>query len=121
MQQLDDLTLGERIHVARMRARMQQTELADALGVSRPQVSKWERDGSRPDLSQKIRLARVLDQPLEMFCDDDDLIDLRTAIAVGITTPKTTREQRKRQSRCIAASEQYDPEPALGIKALVPA
>lgn len=76
---IHDLSIGERIHVSRLRKRLGQGELAGLLGVSRPLVSKWERGASVPDLSQKLRLARLLDSPLDVFCDGDDLIDLRAA------------------------------------------
>lgn len=76
---IHDLSIGERIHVSRLRKRLGQSELAELIGVSRPLVSKWERGASVPDLSQKLRLARLLDLPVDLFCDGDDLIDLRAA------------------------------------------
>ena len=44
------MTLGERICAQRTAHHLSQTDLADALGVSRQSVSKWETDASVPDL-----------------------------------------------------------------------
>jgi transcriptional regulator with XRE-family HTH domain len=39
-----ELTLGERLAIARNRAGMSQQAIAEVLGVSRPLVSQWEKD-----------------------------------------------------------------------------
>lgn len=49
------MSLGEDIRQARERARMTQTELADALGVNESTVSNWERGRSNP----KNRLGAI--------------------------------------------------------------
>ena len=54
-------TFGESIHMARRRARMSQDEIADALGVTRQSVSKWEMDRSRPDIERGLKLLELLD------------------------------------------------------------
>jgi transcriptional regulator with XRE-family HTH domain len=88
----DTLSIGERLRILRIRKRLDQAEVAATLGVSRAQIGKWERDGSVPDLNAKIKLARLFNQPLDTFCSEDDLVDLRTALEVGIrgTGPLTS-------------------------------
>lgn len=51
--------VGDEIRKARMDARMEQAELARQVGVSRPLVSKWERNKSEPTISQFRAIARV--------------------------------------------------------------
>lgn len=41
-------TFGDRLAKARRYARMEQGEMALALGVSRPTISTWERDENQP-------------------------------------------------------------------------
>lgn len=59
------MTLGE--NIARMRAerRLSQGDLADALGVSRQSVSKWETDASVPELDKLIRLSELFGVTLD--------------------------------------------------------
>jgi transcriptional regulator with XRE-family HTH domain len=89
-----DLTLGERIHLARVRAGFDQATVAESLRVSRPLVSKWERDLAVPDLSRKIRLALLLRQPLEVFCDLDDMNAL--GLAFDLSHQECARHHRAR-------------------------
>lgn len=55
-----DLKIGSKITELRKRKRMTQEQLAAALGVSAPAVSKWETDTSYPDITLLCPLARVL-------------------------------------------------------------
>ena len=53
------MTLGE--NIARLRAQRgwSQGGLAEALGVSRQSVSKWETDGSVPELDRLVQLSEL--------------------------------------------------------------
>lgn len=51
------MTLGERIAYHRNRLGLSQGELAGRMNVSRQAVSKWETDGSLPDLDRLIALS----------------------------------------------------------------
>lgn len=57
-------SLGERIRRARLDAGLQQGELALRVGVSRPQVSKWERNIAVPDVVEAVRISEVTNKPL---------------------------------------------------------
>ena len=48
------MTLGERIYKLRTEKDMSQGYLADALEVSRQSISKWETNGSVPELDKLI-------------------------------------------------------------------
>ena len=52
-------SLGETIRAHRMRCQMTQEFVADALGVSRQAVSKWENGTSDPSTSNLIALAKL--------------------------------------------------------------
>jgi transcriptional regulator with XRE-family HTH domain len=56
-------TVGDEIRSARVRAHMDQAELARAVGVARPTISKWERGVSEPTLSQARAIARATGDP----------------------------------------------------------
>ena len=51
------MTLGERIAYHRNRLGLAQGELAGRMNVSGQAVSKWETDGSLPDLDRLIALS----------------------------------------------------------------
>lgn len=60
------LTLGQRIAQRRKQLGLSQETLADAVGVSRQAVSKWELDEAQPDAAKIVLLA----QALEMTTDE---------------------------------------------------
>lgn len=53
------LTLGTRINRLRTEKKLSQGELAEALGVSRQSISKWETDSSVPELDKLMKLSRL--------------------------------------------------------------
>lgn len=55
-----DLKIGAKITELRKKKGMTQEQLANALGISAPAVSKWETDCSYPDITMLCPLARVL-------------------------------------------------------------
>jgi Zn-dependent peptidase ImmA (M78 family)/DNA-binding XRE family transcriptional regulator len=55
------MAIGERLKMARKMARMSQQTLAEAAGVSRMAISKYERDEMDPSSSVLIALSRALD------------------------------------------------------------
>ena len=62
--------LGEVIKSHRMRCQMTQEFVADALGVSRQAVSKWENGSSDPSTSNLIALAKLFGiSPAELLHD----------------------------------------------------
>ncbi len=53
------MTLGERIQTLRKAASLSQDQLAEALGVSRQSISKWELNDSIPDLPRLLKLGEL--------------------------------------------------------------
>ena len=49
---------------------LSQEQLAEALGVSRQAVSKWESGSSYPDMEKMIAMCKVLNSTLEDLLDD---------------------------------------------------
>lgn len=61
------MTLGETIHQLRTSRGMSQEELAEALGVSRQSVSKWENGASVPDLDKLVGMSRLFGVTLDQL------------------------------------------------------
>ena len=59
------MTLGQRILHHRTRCGMSQLELAERLGVSRQSISKWETDGSVPELDKLVKLSEAFSVTLD--------------------------------------------------------
>lgn len=59
------MSIGERIAQLRKSQDISQGALAQALGISRQAVSKWENDASTPDPLRLIQLADLLDTDVE--------------------------------------------------------
>ena len=59
------MTMGERLTALRREKGMSQDALAEALGVSRQSVSKWETDASIPDLDKLVRLSDLFEVTLD--------------------------------------------------------
>lgn len=64
------MTLAEKIYQARRRAGLSQEALADALGVTRQAVSKWETGKSVPDTENIRALAAALAVTADYFLGD---------------------------------------------------
>lgn len=54
------MSMGERIRQARKNKGYTQEYVAEALGVSRQAVFKWEKDQTKPDTANLIALAKLL-------------------------------------------------------------
>ena len=55
------MTIADRIQTLRKSKGMSQEELADAAGVSRQAVSKWESEQSIPDIDKIVTLSEIFD------------------------------------------------------------
>lgn len=56
---MDQLTIGQRIAQCRRQAGLSQEALGEKMGVSRQAISKWESDGSIPEIDKLIALSRL--------------------------------------------------------------
>ena len=59
------MSIGERILTLRQEKEISQQDLAQALGISRQAISKWENDQTSPDTINLIRLCDILDTEVE--------------------------------------------------------
>lgn len=59
------MKIGNTIHTLRKTKQMTQEQLAAAVGVSTPAVSKWETGSAYPDITLLAPLARVLDTTID--------------------------------------------------------
>lgn len=59
------MNLGENIYRLRTEKNMSQGGLADALGVSRQSVSKWENNSATPELDKLIRMSNLFGVTLD--------------------------------------------------------
>ncbi len=64
------MSLGERIYKLRTEREMSQGDLADALEVSRQSISKWETNGSVPELDKLIKLSEIFGVSLDALILD---------------------------------------------------
>ncbi len=62
-----DVLVGSRIRLFRMRKKVSQSELGDALGVSFQQIQKYERGVNRVGASRLHRIADFLGVPVSEF------------------------------------------------------
>ena len=65
------MTLAEKICSLRTRADMSQSDLAEATGVSRQSVSKWETGASVPDLDKLVTLSELFGVSLDELVKDE--------------------------------------------------
>ena len=59
------MNIGENIYKYRTANNMSQTDLANALEVSRQSVSKWENNSAVPDLERIIKMSKLFDVTLD--------------------------------------------------------
>ena len=59
------MSLGERIYKLRTEKEMSQGDLAEALEVSRQSISKWETNGSVPELDKLVKLSEIFGVSLD--------------------------------------------------------
>lgn len=69
-----ELKIGSKIAELRKAKGMAQEQLALALGISAPAVSKWETDNSYPDITLLCPLARALDTNVDTLLEYDEVM-----------------------------------------------
>ena len=65
------MSIADNIRATRMSARMTQEQLAEAVGVSRQTVAKWESGETSPDLEHAAALADVLGTTIDGLANFD--------------------------------------------------
>lgn len=75
------MKLGEKIIISRKKQGLSQVDLADALGVSRQSISKWETDEAKPEISKLPTLAKVLNVSVDWLLSKEDMVDNKEDIS----------------------------------------
>lgn len=91
-------SLGQRIAKARSAADLTQVQLADALGISQPQLASYEVGRRRVPVSMLPRLAKLLSTPMEALIGEDD----------GSGAPATLVQRRTRRGPVSRLEQQLD-------------
>ena len=83
---------GQKLQKLRMQAGLSQTQLADALFVSRDLVSKWETGKRRPDRKMLEAMAEIFGVAAENLIDMDDYLseELSAAFPAGYSADADT-------------------------------
>ena len=72
------MRLGERIYKLRSERNLSQGDLADALNVSRQSISKWETNGSVPELDKLLKLSEIFAISLDELVTGKEKTDQQT-------------------------------------------
>lgn len=76
------MSIGQRITELRSEKNISQNQLAQALGVSRQAVSKWENDQSTPDPLKIIKLADILGTDVEYLSTGRQVVPTRPPVVI---------------------------------------
>ena len=76
------MNLGENIYNNRIAKNWSQSDLAEALDVSRQSVSKWENNAAMPDLDKLIKMRELFDTTLDelVYGKQEPLPQSKTAL-----------------------------------------
>lgn len=96
-------TMGNRIARLRRMKGIKQDELAEQLGVTPQAVSKWENDGSCPDISLLPKLAELLG-----VTTDELLSGRKEETAVRLLPPEERKDIKDMMLRVIVDSHEGD-------------
>ncbi len=93
--------LGARIRHARIAARLSQTALGDALGISFQQIQKYEIGKDRVSAEALARIAAEVDRPVAEFFEEGPQVvgltvkaareGVRVSVAIGHLEPEVRR------------------------------
>src|SRR5262245_47357824 len=67
---MKDMTFTEKVRTLLKAHRLSQSDLAEALGTSQPQVSRWLEGGTPPRSDYLLKMARTLGVPADYLIDD---------------------------------------------------
>ena len=82
------MTFGEKLSALRRQNNYTQEQLADALGVSRQAVSKWESNTAYPETEKLVRLCKMFDCSLDnLVLDRPEPFAAPAPTAPDIPTP----------------------------------
>lgn len=83
------MKFSEKIIQARKAKALTQEDLAEAVGVSRQAVSKWETEEAKPDLDKLVAICKVLDLSMDYLC-----LDKQPEVTVELPQPQKPNKVR---------------------------
>lgn len=69
------MSFGEKLRNVRKQRNVTQEELADALGVSRQAISKWESDSGYPETEKLMAISKTLNISIDYLLNDDSVME----------------------------------------------
>ena len=87
------MTIADRIQSLRKQKGMSQIDLADAIGVSRQAVSKWESEQAIPDLDKIIAMSEIFGTTTDYLLKGIEPVDVEAEAAAKEALPKMTKEE----------------------------
>lgn len=87
------MSLGERIRFLRTGRNLPQNDLAEALGVSRQSISKWETDGAIPDLDKLVGMSELFWVSLDSLIKGTDCAPSSMADTAEPSTPASKEKK----------------------------
>ncbi len=70
------MTFGQKVSKIRKEKKLSQIEVANAVGVSRDAISKYERDDIIPSVENAKKIAKILNVSLDYLVSDEDKQDV---------------------------------------------
>lgn len=98
------MTLGQRIYQYRRANNLSQEDLAESLNVSRQSVSKWETDGSVPDLDKMVALSELFGITLDELVKGEEPPPRKQEIASPAELPLSPRSDPYRRTKLIVGA-----------------
>lgn len=81
------MKFSEKIIQARKAKALTQEDLAEAVGVSRQAVSKWETEEAKPDIDKLVAICKVLDLSMDYLC-----LDKQPEVTVELPQPQKPKK-----------------------------
>lgn len=94
------MKLNERIYTLRTARKMSQGDLAEALGISRQSISKWETGTAVPEIDNLVRLSEIFGITLDELIKGEDV---PSSAPARNENPPTVVVYREREPRKTAA------------------
>jgi transcriptional regulator with XRE-family HTH domain len=70
------MTFGQKVSKIRKEKKLSQIDVANAVGVSRDAISKYERDDIIPSVENAKKIAKILNVSLDYLVSDEDKQDV---------------------------------------------
>ena len=106
---LAGMNVAEWVRAARSHAQMNQTQLGDAVGVGKQNVSAWENDRHEPSFTQMSRIAEVTKYPMPHQAVNCPLSSDLVAVLQGLDG-----DELRRAENALRAMVNLDPLPRTG-------